>query len=59
MVPGVEFVGVVGGEEVAGAELEGVRAFEVVGWVVGAVGWEPGGLGVVGDVGDGLERGFY
>ncbi len=37
MVPGVEFVGVVGGEEVAGAELEGVGAFEVAGWVVGAV----------------------
>lgn len=37
MVPGVEFVGVVGEEEVAGAELEGVGAFEVVGCVVGAV----------------------
>lgn len=44
VVPGVEFEGVIGGEEVAGAELEGGAAFEVVGRVVGAVGGWCGGL---------------
>ena len=39
MVPGVEFVDVVGRGEVAGAEFERVGAFEVVERVVGAVGW--------------------
>ena len=39
VVPSVEFVDVVRGAEVAGAEFEGVRAFEVVERVVGAVGW--------------------
>ncbi len=38
MVPGVEFENVVCGGEVAGAEFEGVGAFEVVEGVVGAVG---------------------
>ncbi len=34
VVPGVEFVDVVGGLEVAGAEFEGVGSFEIVDWVM-------------------------
>ena len=39
VVPGVEFEYVVYGFEIAGAEFEGVGAFEIVDWVVRAVGW--------------------
>ena len=42
MVPGVEFVGVVGREEVAGTEPEGGGALEVVGGEVCAVGGQRG-----------------
>ena len=38
MVPGVEFEDVVCGGEIAGAEFEGIGAFEVVEGVVGEVG---------------------
>ena len=57
VVPGVVFEDVVGGGEVAGAEFEGVAAFEVGEGVVGAVGWGGwflkgfwGGEGEVGEV---------
>lgn len=43
VVPGVVGVDVVGGFEVALAELERGGAFAVRGWRVGAVGWDDGG----------------
>ena len=58
VVPGVEFVDVVADFEVAGAELEGGRAFEVVGGGVGAVGGEVRGSDVRGDVLDCGEGGW-
>lgn len=46
LIPCVELIGIVGWEEVAGSELEGVVAFKVAGGRVGAVGWD-GGFGGV------------
>lgn len=58
VVPGVEFVDVVAFFQVARAELEGVGAFEVVAWVVGAVGGLVRGVDVRGDVLDCGEVGW-
>lgn len=58
VVPGVEFVDFVAFFEVARAELEGVGAFQVVAWVVRAVGGLLRGVDVRGDVLDCGEVGW-
>ena len=59
VVPGVEFVDVVFLGKIAGPELEGVAAFQVVEWGVGPVRWSRGSLEVEGDFFGGGRGGWW